>query len=71
MSKIEESFYEGISRLNTDFREKIGLIDEKSGITFSYKSIFDIVSNWKQRIEQLQSQKTVEKSLLYDSLGLK
>ena len=44
MSKIEESFYEGISRLNTDFREKIGLIDEKSGITFSYKSIFEIVN---------------------------
>jgi hypothetical protein len=38
---------------------------------FEMKSIFDIVSNWKQRIEQLQSQKTVEKSLLYDSLGLK
>ena len=44
MSKIEESFYEGISRFNTDFREKIGLIDEKSGITFSYKSIFEIVN---------------------------
>ena len=44
MSKIEESFYEGISRLNTDFREKVGLIDEKSGITFSYKSIFEIVN---------------------------
>ena len=44
MTHIKESFYEGLNRLNIDARKKVGLIDEKTGITFLYESIFELVN---------------------------
>ena len=42
MKKREESFYEGIKRLNASVGKNIALIDDNTGKNFSYRKIFII-----------------------------
>ena len=39
----EETYYEGIKRLNSEVGKNIAFIDENTGKNFSYSKIFELV----------------------------